>query len=460
MSELFGQDKCGYEKILATPKDQLPTVCGYKHIENPNKKAAIIIFGAGYHIVNGFRINSDLPKGVVSDKDENGIASVIDPNITVQDVVRSVNSATSVQLREDPVLDRLIDAINLLQDNDFRAETLTNYDLWLNDSRKRKLNALRSSDEVQTLVQEIEKKIERLNNDPTKLLDQQGYKGLLLAFQTDKGATLSKMSEGSGIPQRRNLRRYIHDLLTNKLSTQLETRKHTVMTWLNSLTNVPHKCYITFIRNMRRYDTRKMCQPTFVKPSWVSGIINHINFVENRDGATKVKFVIDIGTKKIALTSADGTQPFEELNVGYAANGGINIIESEEKLDDTVEASMGRYLDQIKSILPNLKPDEVQACFTGKFRDGTDGTTRVEMENALKAHNIKHRVLELAKEGEYGSRHAMMIVEHYYGWKIAKFLVMELGSGSHQGATYKRIAEDELRRRQQRHMRGAYERIE
>merc|ERR1712098_542589 len=197
--------------------------------------------------------------------------------------------------------------------------------------------------------------------------------------------------------------------------------------------------------------------PQYAKPAWAEG---HL-------ATSDSDYVLDFGSGKVALTRGDGTQVFN-----YPYNDKktkINLVDASEKGKKDKWVYPGKFQEEIKQrVIEDLrtrgntkrkrqdperffKRGAVSARFTGKFRyriANFDAFFKSNCEAMRKNYITDVALLDMESEGRMGSMHTLTISLPYYAKAerpVERYIIVELGNGSHQGAVY-----EPIRRRRRR----------
>ena len=245
---------------------------------------------------------------------------------------------------------------------------------------------------IQELIEDVEKVTKIvIMDDPI----QEEHKKLLLEHEELQN------SDQADEEQLRLLRREL-ELSEGRIKTQLFYRKKRIVDWLKTLgcSDGPGDTRITFIRNI-------LCpgQEDPVKPSFAVGILQ-----EQQDEGMRL---LDFGTKKVAVTNPNGTQP-RQFNRKYISSG----------------YSHEAYIDDV---LKEYKAKQLIARLTGTFREDVEKAN--DLISLLKEKGIQAEVLPIEEERRGFSKCMLKILAAYFPGQPT-FSIAEIGQGSTQVTHY------------------------
>lgn len=257
-------------------------------------------------------------------------------------------------------------------------------------------DSLETISTIQELIEDVEKVTSiKIMDDPI----QEAHKKLLLEHEELQNA--DQADEEQLQEQIQDLKKQI-EVSEGKLKTQLFYRKKKIVDWLKTLgcSDGPGDTRITFIRNI-------LCpgQEDPVKPSFAVGILQ-----EQQDEGMRL---LDFGTKKVAVTNPNGTQP-RQFNRKYNSSG----------------YSHEAYIDDV---LKQYKAEQLVARLTGTFRKDEEKAN--DLISLLNEKGIQAEVLPIEEERRGFSKCMLKILAAYFPGQPT-FSIAEIGQGSTQVTHY------------------------
>jgi hypothetical protein len=179
------------------------------------------------------------------------------------------------------------------------------------------------------------------------------------------------------------------------------------------MTKTPETTKIAVLREVRRQGQK---ETAFAKPAWVAGIIQQTN-KKRRDAGNNVmvKYMIDFGTGKMALTDDDGRQA-DNFYAEYRGTTHVFLSKAQEQtiLIDT-------YFERLEKFLADqgLTFKNVAARFTGDFRlpaekmQGHRKLKKATYFKMVKARGMDFGCLDIVDEAKFGSQHTLDIATPY-----------------------------------------------
>lgn len=207
--------------------------------------------------------------------------------------------------------------------------------------------------------------------------------------------------------------------------------------YLKSLTKCPDMTKVRVLREVQRHVTEqeraRRVTGSMTKPAWACGVMLSINDERRKKNGPKyneVKYMLDFGTQKVALTTNDGGQ-IKNLYGDYEKTTKDEITLTKRKYDEKIFRATGKkvkpegdetitvteYFDRLKAFLNDQKLTckNVAARFTGGFRKATGvvATKKDIYETFLKNNDIDFATLDIEDEATYGSQHTLDIMSPY-----------------------------------------------